>query len=535
MKRLTVLAVVIATATLIPLIYIAVRAFGARGDVWSRLWEGQIPSLLSNTISLTNTVIILTVLLGVMCAWLVERTDMPGRMVWRWVLALPLAIPAYVAAACWLIVWRRGGLLEQAYMNFTGVTQGQLWLPNLYTLSGASIVISLCVFPYVYLPATAALRSINRSLEEAARMAGRGPWGTFRDITLPLILPAVTAGALLVALYTLSDFGTVALMQYRTFTVAIYKQFVGQIDRSAAAILSFVLVGLTVPLLFIENRLSGRARRQVTNTAWKPRDVLRLGRWRWLALAGVGLVALLSLGLPLGILSGLTLQGAIFPTEVDRIWSVGGESVWQYGLNSGWLAALAATFATVLAFVPTYLAARFPRSWTQILLGLCKTPYALPGLIVGLGFVMVLNQWLPLIYGTVLALIIGFSFRLMPQAIATGEAALRAVPPSLEQAARSMGRRSFQAFREITLPIAAPGVLASWTLTFITAMKELPTALLLRPPGFDTLPVRIWSAATESVYTQAAPPALLLVFLTMLPMAIIYSSNRFGVERTLHD
>lgn len=533
------ISAVIAALTLTPLLYITLRAFGAQGDVWSRLWSGQIPSLLANTIWLTAATVLFAVGLGVACAWLVERTDVPGREVWRWLLALPLAVPAYVAAACWLMVFRRGGLIDQVFMAWTGAGQGVLPLPSLYTLPGVTLIIGLCVFPYVYLPAAAALRTVNRSLEEAARMAGRGAWGAFLDVTVPLIRPAVVAGALLVALYVLSDFGTVALLQYRTFTVAIFKQFVGQIDRSAAAILSFFLVALTVPLVVLEGRLGartlGQAGRLTGGAAWRPRQPLALGAGRWAAFAGLCVVAALALGLPVGVLSWLTVQGVVAPTAVDLIWNTGGEGVWRQGLNSVGLATAAATLATLLAFLPTYLAVRYPRPWTRALLSLCKTPYALPGLITGLGFVLLFNQWVPWLYGTVLALVIGFAFRLMPQSIATGQAALQSVPASLEQAARVMGRRAGAVFRTVTLPIAAPGVLASWTLAFISGMKELPTALMLRPPGFDTLPVRIWSAATESVYTQAAPPALLLIGLTMLPMAFIYARNRMGLNRVLYD
>ena len=145
------------------------------------------------------------------------------------------------------------------------------------------------------------------------------------------------------------------------------------------------------------------------------------------------------------------------------------------------------------------------------------------------------NQWLPLVYGTVIALVLGFTFRLLPQSLATGESSWQRVSPTLEQAARVMGCRSLTAFQRVTLPLAAPGLLAGWALIFIAAMKELPTAILLRPPGFDTLPVRIWAAASESVYTQAAPPAFLLVLLTMLVLALLYGRGGFGLDRVLSE
>jgi iron(III) transport system permease protein len=147
---------------------------------------------------------------------------------------------------------------------------------------------------------------------------------------------------------------------------------------------------------------------------------------------------------------------------------------------------------------------------------------------------MLLSQWLPTLYGTVAALVIGFTFRLLPQALAAGEAALAGVPRACDQAARVMGCGPLEVLRRVTLPIAAPGVAASWALVFIGAMKELPTAVLLRPPGFDTLPVRIWAAASESVHTQAAPPAFLLILLTTLPLVVL-SARGFGLNRVLSE
>jgi ABC-type Fe3+ transport system, permease component len=193
-------------------------------------------------------------------------------------------------------------------------------LPRIYNLTGATLVIGLSVFPYVYLPVAASLRSLDRTLEEAARISGHGPWQTFHCITLPLIAPAAAAGALLVSLYVLSDFGTVAMLRYRTFTVAIFQQFTGQIDRSGASILSFVLIGLTLPLLMGEAWASQRMRRTTRAAAWRPVQIVHLGRGRWLACAAVAILVLLSSGIPLLVLGGLSVQGIFFPTRVDQIW-----------------------------------------------------------------------------------------------------------------------------------------------------------------------------------------------------------------------
>ncbi|MBC8160601.1 MAG: iron ABC transporter permease [Roseiflexaceae bacterium] len=517
----------------VPLCYIAIRALGAEPAVWSRLWTGQIPPLVANTITLLLSTMAAATVIGVAAAWLVECTDLPGRATVRWLLALPLSVPAYVAAICWIILLRPNGLVEQAAIAVFGLARGALPLPPVYSLWGATFVISLCVFPYVYLTSAAALRAVDRSFEEAARVGGRGRWAVFRTITLPLIAPAVGAGALLVGMYVLSDFGTVAMLRYRTFTTAIYNQFAGQIDRSAAAILSFVLIALTMPLLFGESLLNRRSRRVVRDSAWRPRRLVALGRWRWLALAGIALLLGLSLGVPLLVLGGLSLQGLLFPSEVDRIWGINNDGLLRFGGNSLLLAVLSATLATVLAFAPAYLVTRFPHKASILIASLGKTAFALPGLIVGLGFVLLFSQAAPLLYGTLAGLALGFAFRLLPQAITANEAALRRAPASLEQAARTLGQSGPGAFRRVTLPIAAPGILVSWTLVFVTAMKELPTVMLLRPPGFDTLPVRIWAAASESVHTQAAPPAFALIVLTMLPLALVYTHGRFGLDRAI--
>lgn len=529
---LTAAAAAVSLLATMPLIYILLRAANAAPETWGRLWSGQMPGLFANTVALLVTAAAFTAVLGLALAWLVERTDLPGRKVWRWLLALPIAVPAYVGALCYLIIFRRGGLLEQAAIQWGGLAFGQLPLPNLYSLWGATLVIGLFTFPYVYLPAAAALRSTNWSLEEAARLAGRSAWGAFRDVVLPLIAPSLLAGVQLVCFYVLSDFGTVALMRYRTFTVAIYNQFAGQINRDGAAILSFALIALTLPLLGGEAWFNRR--RPAAPANWRPRRLTPLGRWRWPALSLVGAAVFFSLGLPFAVLGGLSLQGWLFPTPADRIWSVGGENIWRYGLNSLLVAGLAATLSVTLAFAPAYLAARHAHPLARALSALSKAGYALPGVIAGLSLILLFNQLLPALYGTLAALVLGFAVRFLPQAAAVNEAAVKSVPPSLEQAARAMGRTPWQTFREVTLPLAAPGLMASWVLVFLTAMKELPTAILLRPPGFDTLPVRVWAAASESVYTQAAPPAFLLIALTLLVLGPLFARGRFGLDEVVH-
>ena len=271
----------------VPLVYILLRAAFAGPATWARLWVGQLPDLMVQSLLLLLGTVTFALLLGVGMAWLVERSDLPGRSVWRVLLALPLAIPGYVAAICYLLLLRRGGVVDTLLMAYAGFDRGEVPLPSLYNLGGATLIIGLISYPYIYLPTAAALRSMDRSLEEAARMLGRSSWESFRQITLPLVAPAIAGGALLVGLYVLSDFGTVAMLRYRTFTTAIYNQFAGQIDRSGAAILSVLLILMALPLLFGEGWFSRRQQRLTSTTAWRPRQRVRLGPLRWLAAGGV--------------------------------------------------------------------------------------------------------------------------------------------------------------------------------------------------------------------------------------------------------
>jgi iron(III) transport system permease protein len=530
-RVLALIALSVGALSALPLAYVAARAAGADAALWSRLWSVQIGALLRNTVALVLSTSVFSTVFGVGLAWLVERAGPPGRSFWRLALALPLGMPAYVTAISYIIVFRRGGVAQQVWAAL-GFDPASVPLPDIYSLGGATLAIGLSLYPYVFLPVAARLRSTSRSLDEAARINGAGPLETLWRVHVPLLLPAMASGALLIALYTLSDFGTVTMLRYRTFTQSIYSQFAGSVDRSAAAALSMVLVGLTAPLLILESRLArGDRRRSATNAQgggqWRPAErvladrqprLLRL--FATLALASVVLIALV---FPVGVLAALAGQALLAPTAVDVIWSQSAADTARHAFNSAALAAVTATLAGLMALAPAALVTQSRRTRLAALVSaLCKAPYALPGVIIGLAFVMLFSTYWPAMHSTVVALATGMMLRLLPQAVTLGRVALASVPRALPAAARVMGSSPMHAFMRVTLPIAAPATAANWALLFLVAIKELPTVLMLRPPGFDTLAVRIWAAASESVYTQAALPAFVLVMLTMLLLGVVY-------------
>jgi iron(III) transport system permease protein len=438
-------------------------------------------------------------------------------------LILPLAVPGYVGAECYITLLGKGGWLDEAF-GLGGM------LPDVYTTGSATAIFTLLLFPYVYLPVGAVLRTLNRSVEEAARVAGRSPFGVFLGVTLPLILPGIASGALVIALYVLGDFGTVGILRLFTFTSAVYNQFAGGSDRSGAAILSGMLLCMTVPLILFETWVLARSAGSVGTSQWKPARPQLLGRWRWLATTFVIGVLLISLGVPLLVFGGQAAGALLRPTTLDALYGYG-QPLASVIASTLMLAVASSLGAIVVSVAPSYFSVRQPGRLGRAIIALCRLPYALPGVIAGLGMVFIFNQpLLAPLYGTAVALFLGLIVRLLPHTVANSAVAYRSVAPIVEQASRSMGRGEWVTWFTVTLPIARPGLVAATVTAFVTAMKELPMVLLLRPPGWDTLAIRVWSAARDSVYSQAALPALLLILIAAIPLWVLYSRARPGTE-----
>jgi iron(III) transport system permease protein len=522
--RLAAVAGLIALFASVPLLYIALRAATADPADWARLLQGRIWSLLGNTVALAVSVTGGTLLIGVSMAWLTERTDLPGRKVLRWLLALPLAIPPYIGAVIHLALLRpRGGLLP---LWLTDLFGQPVSLPSPLGWGGTTFILTLFMFPYVYLLSGAAFRTMGAAMEEAARTLGRTPWQTLWHVTLPVLRPGLAAGALLVALDVLAEYGTVALLRYETFSTAIFVQLAGRYDRSAAAILSGILVTLAVLVLWAELRVQGQARFTQTESNWRPAPTVRLGHWRWPALLLVLGIVAASLLVPAAMLVAWSLQALLNPETNAALFRSGSAGFGSFAWHSLWTALLAAGLAITLSLPVAQLATRYPGPFARLVSRLCQVGYAIPGVVVALGLLLLVNRWLPFLYATPFVVVLAYVLRYMPQAVRASEAALKQLSPGLEEAAHTLGRNSLLAFTQVTLPLVMPGLLAGAALVFLSALKELPATLLLRPAGFDTLAVRVWVWANEGFYLQAAPAALALVLASALPMALLLRRER---------
>lgn len=511
--RLSGLAV--AAAVLLPAVYLVVRSAGGGGEALAEtLTEGRTLRLLANTLGLTAAVTATSLAVAVPLAWLTTRTDLPGRRVWTVLTALPLVIPSYVGAYAFVSALGPRGVV-QGWLEPFGIDR----LPSIYGFPGAWLTLTLFTYPYALLTVRAAIRGLDPSLEEAAASLGHGRRAIFRRIVLPQLRPAIAAGGLLVALYTIHDFGAVSLMRYDTFTRAIYVQYQSSFDRTAAAALSLVLIALSLAVLAGEARSRGRAvYYRVHGAAARPPRMHPLGRWRWPAAAACGALAGLALALPVGVIAVWLARGVRAGTPLRL---AAGPAA-----NTLLAAALAAVAAVVAAWPVALLSSRHPGRLSRAVERASFVGFALPGVVVALALVFFGARLVPAVYQTLPMLLFAYVVLFLPQASGALRASLLQVSPNLEEAALTLGRSRASVVRRVLLPLAAPGLLAGYALVFLTVMKELPATLLLAPTGFKTLATQVWTATNGAFFGRAAAPALLLIVLASIPLAFLVLRER---------
>lgn len=497
---LFLLASLAALLMTIPVTYVVIRSLQGGWQKWGRLLDDRIPGLLLNTLSLTLTVTLLATIIGTSLAWLVHKSDLWGRKYWSWLLTIPLLIPPYVGAISYIALFSPSGWLAS-------------WLGrplfSIYSFTGVALVLTLFTYPYVYLVVGSALRRLSSSLEETAQASGLNPRQIFWRVTLPLLRPAIGAGGILTALYVLADFGAVSMLRFNTFTAAIYYQM-GSYDQAAAAILSVVLIVITMIFLRIESRHKHQQRfYQIKGALRQPRPA-ELGPMQIPAVLYVLFILSIAVVLPIGVLLHWALagisQGAI------------NSKFFLYVFNSAYVAGAAALVSLCFALPIAYLKARHSSRMSLLIDRLAHAGYVLPGVVVALGVVFMFNNLLPMLSGTAAVLILAYIIRFLPQNMQTLDTGFSNLSPRLEESALSLGYTPLQTLCKVTLPLIMPSALTGTALVFISALKELPATLLLRPAGLDTLTVRIWIEASEGFYQTAAPAALLLILLSIVPL-----------------
>ena len=334
---------------MLPFVYLIVRAFDASDLAWQLLFRFKTLHTLFNTLVLTIGVVFVSILISLPMAWLTVRTDLPLKRLWSVLAALPIVIPSYVGAFLYITIFGPKALFQQFLEVIFGIER----IPSFYGLSGAVIVLSLLSYPYIYLIVRSSISNIDSSIEDSARSLGRSSFKTFMTVTLPMLRPALAAGALLVALYVISDFGAVSLMRYPTFTWSIYRQYQGAIDRSAAALLSILLLLFSVVILYLEQKSRGRIKYHRSGAGISKRlSLIRLGKWKWPAVIFCALVISFSLLLPGSVLLYWLVRGVSYGETIA--------SAWSSALNSIYASGLTAIIAGLIAIPVAAFIVRFP-------------------------------------------------------------------------------------------------------------------------------------------------------------------------------
>jgi len=490
---LIALSATVAVVLALPLVFLLIEARGAGiSTIVDLIFRPLTARLLWNTIRLTVVVTVLCAIIGTGAAWFVERTDLPGRRVWAVLVVVPLAIPDFVVSFGWasLSTWVQG-------------------------FRGAVLVMTLAVYPLVYLPVAASFRGADPGQEEVARSLGVGRLRTFWRITLGQARVAILGGCLLVTLVLLAEYGAFEILGYQTFTTEIFTEFNVSFNVPTACALALVLVLVSLVALSTERLLRGRGRVSRSGPlAQRLARPQRLGRARPAVLGGFALLVALALGVPVGAsVYWMVNAGHAYLTGVSLL-----DGAWHSALYS----AHAALLATLMALPVALLAVRYRGRVYQLLERSTYVVLAMPGLVIALAFSYFTERYADgFLYQSAPLLVIAYAVLFFPLALVGVKASVAQAPVRLDEIARSLGQRRLHVLRRVTLPLVAPGLAAAFCLVFLSAVTELTATLILIPTGVQTLATQFWAYQQNLAYGQAAPFALAIIGVAALPSYVL--------------
>jgi iron(III) transport system permease protein len=504
---LTLACAAIALVVGLPVVITVVEALqGGASAAKAAFSAPATPTLFLHTIELAALVTPACGALGVAAAWLVERTDVPGRRIWSLLLVAPLAVPLFVTSYAW-------ATLSSSLTGF--------W--------GAAGIVTFSYYPIVFLLVAASLRVMDPALEETARSLGQGAWRTFVRVVLPQLRPALLGGMLLVLLDTLVEFDAFVALKFQTLSVNIYAQYQLGFSVAGAAALSLFSTLICIVVLFGEHRLRGGANyTRISQGARRAVARYRLGRRTPLALAGLALLVALGLGIPLGLLAHWFAQGsrtAGAPAGASGLWSATLTTV-LLGISSGLVAVLLALPVAILAV------RRSGRSVTLIERSVYLS-FALPDLVAAIALAYGASHVAHLLYGTVVLIVLAEAMLFVPFAVVALRGTIGLIEPSLEESGRALGLGPLRTVWRVTVPLARPGLAAAGVLVFVFVLGDLSTAQVLLPPGLTTLGTQFWADSGTVAFAAAAPYAAVLILLALLATYVLMS--RFGRVRGLRD
>jgi iron(III) transport system permease protein len=525
----TLTAVVIAALVAIPVVVVMASVLVPAGEVWRHLADTVLTGYVVNTLVLMLGVGVGTLVIGVATAWLVTMCRFPGHAVFEWALLLPLAVPTYAIAFTYGGLFEFAGPVQTGLRETFGWGRSDYWFPEVRSLGGAILVMSMVLYPYVYLLARAAFLEQSVCVIEVSRTLGRGPWRGFLEVALPLARPAIAGGVALALMEALSDFGAVKHLAVATFTTGIFRTWFGLGEPIAAAQLSAVLLLFVLALIVLERGMRGGRKFHHTSRRYRalPRYELSGGRALVAFLACFSPIFLGFL-LPGGQLVAWTAETAHAVVNFDFLVLAG---------NSIMLAAVAATVAVGAALLLAYGQRLKPGPVLGIAARVASMGYAVPGAVIAVG-VLLPFAWLDnqvdgmmrstfgvstglILSGTLVALVFGYLVRFLAISFNTVEASLGKVTPTMDGAARTLGLGAGATLRRVHVPIVSGSLLTAGLLVFVDVMKELPATLIMRPFNFNTLAVRAFELAEDEQLAESAPAALSIVGVGIVPVILL--------------
>jgi iron(III) transport system permease protein len=526
---ITGLATFISIACCLPMLMVVFAAFSAETTTLNHLVSSVLTDYIISTIQLSVLVAAGAFFIGVGAAWLVTAYDFPGRRFFQLSLVLPLAFPAYILAYAYTHVFDHPGVV-QAFLRDTFVLgPKEYWFPEIRSLGGAALMLTLVLYPYVYLLARAAFIQQGLRGFETARTLGKGPISAFLTVTLPMTRPAIAGGVLLVVMETIADFGTVSYFGVQTFATGIYTSWFSMDDRAGAAQLALGLLCFSLLLIFLEritrsneaayNRLglsnippSSRLRSKKACVAWCLCFVPFI-----LGFAGPSITLL--------IMAATSFQDSLQPRYLDFI------------VNSVTLAAIASTITVLAATIIGYCRRLNPNTYTSAISSIARLGYAVPGGVIAVGLLFpfaaidnFLDEWMRSVFnistgllltGSITLLILAYMTRFLAAAINAFEAGEVTISKNIDAAASTLGHSSISILWRVHMPILAPSLLTAALIVFVDVMKELPATLILRPFNWDTLAVQAHRLAADERLYEAALPSLIILAIGLLPVALI--------------
>lgn len=529
---LIAVALVIAALVLLPIASVALGTASPVTDAFQHIAETLLPEVLVNTVTILGTVGLLTAAIGTTTAYLVAMFDFPGRRAFTWLLLLPMAMPGFIIGYAYTDFLLFTGPVQSGLRDAFGWSKGDYWFPNVHSVGGVSLMLTLVLYPYVYFIARAAFLEQSATLLEVARTLGHGFWSCFFRVALPLARPAIVAGVALASMEALADFGTVQYFGVQTFTTVIYRVWTGFGDHAAAAQLSTMLLGFMAMLLVAERTARSHRRFASTGRKHAPPPLIGLtGLPALIAVLTCGLPVLLGFFLPLLIMIDLHMEGG------DEFLT---HRFLDLATNSLVVAAVGSLIITALAWIIAFSLRTAAGVSRRGLLRLSTLGYALPGTVIAVGVLTPLGsldralndmalalsgQALGLVFsGSVLALLFAYVVRFLAVAAHTLEAGLEKVPHSLDYVARTQGFRPMQVLAKVHAPLLWRSGLTAMILVFADILKELPATLIVRPFNFDTLAIRVYQLASDERLAQASTAAIFIILISLVPVALLSRS-----------